>query len=145
MAKLLNLQVSNITSQTVESLGLVNLGNVVRKYCCANQCGIPTFSYTNGNNAITLNQAGYYKIDVNATFSGSASGVGSLTLYVNGLPLSHATASETITTATTEQRSIAFTTTIRVLPNAPITISLVNTSAIDLTILPSTVSITKIC
>lgn len=145
MAKLLNLQISNITSQEVAEQEIVNLGNVVRKYCMANACGIPTFTFANGTNSVTFNQAGYYKVDVNATFSSATPGVGTLELYANGMPLSQALASETITTANTELRSIAFSTTIRVLPNAPVTISLVNTSTIPLTIEPVTVNVVKIC
>lgn len=66
-------------------------------------------------------------------------------MYVNGLPLPQATASQSIATANTEVRSISFSTIVRVLPNAPLTISFVNTSTIALDLQLSNVVITKIC
>ena len=145
MSKLLNLQVSNISSQEIASGSLVNLGSVVRKYCKPTPCCVPTFSYTNNSNSITLNASGYYKIDFNATFTGQAVGVGTISMYVNGLPLPQATASQSIATANTEVRNISFSTIVRVLPNAPLTISFVNTSTIALDLQLSNVVITKIC
>jgi hypothetical protein len=145
MSKLLNLQVANTLSQEVASGSLVNLGSVVRKYCKPTACCVPTFSYTNNTNSITLNASGYYDVEFNAVFTGQTAGVGTITMYVNGLPLPQATASETITTANTEVRSVSYSTIVRVLPNAPLTISFVNTSAIDLDLQLSNVVITKIC
>lgn len=143
--KLLNIQTANTTNQQVVAGALLNLGNVVRKYCKPTSCCVPTFSYTNGGNAITLNASGYYKIDFNATFTGATAGDGIIAMYVNGLPLPQALGSQTITTAETEIRSTSFSTIVRVLPNAPLTISFVNTSTIDLDISLANVVITKIC
>lgn len=47
--------------------------------------------------------------------------------------------------ANSKVRSISFSTIVRVLPNAPLTISFVNTSTIALDLQLSNVVITKIC
>lgn len=101
---MLLLGVKNVASQDVLTNGIVNLGAVYRKYCKKN-CGIATFAF-NGN-SISLNQKGIYHLTLVATVSGTAAGDVTLQLAENGVLVPGAIATETITTATTELRTIA--------------------------------------
>lgn len=96
----------NATSQTVLTGGLIDLGTIYRKYCKKNSCGIKTFDFN--TNSIALQQQGMYKITVSATFTGTAAGTASIQLLENGVVIPGVLASETITTAGTEIRSVAF-------------------------------------
>ncbi len=96
----------NTTSQTVPTGGLINLGSVYRKYCKKNSCGVKTFEFT--NNAIALQQQGMYLVKVSATFTGTAAGTATIQLLENGVAVPGVLASQTITTAGTEIRSISF-------------------------------------
>lgn len=125
MSKLLNLEVANITSQTLTTNALVNLGNITRKYCVKCNCK-PTFSYENGGTSISLNQAGYYVVRINSTFSG-VPGVVTLQLNANGIAVPQAQVSETITTANTEVRSMSFSTIVKVLPCSTVPLTVTNT------------------
>lgn len=93
----------NFTSQTVIADGIINLGSVYRKFCRRIN-GIPTFAF-NGNN-INLQQSGMYHITATATFSASEAGDVVVSLYENGTAVPGITATETITTADTEFRTI---------------------------------------
>lgn len=90
----------NATDQDVAVNGLVNLGNVYRRYCTKNDCGITTFS-TNGT-SLTLQQKGIYHITATITFTAPVAGDVIFQLTENGVALPGATATETVTTATTE-------------------------------------------
>lgn len=81
----------------------LNLGQVYRKYCKKNVCGIRTFDFT--ANAISLQQSGIYHITAIITFTAPVAGVVTFQLAENGDPIVGATSSETITTATTEVRT----------------------------------------
>ena len=96
--------VKNTGTQTVLADGLVNIGSVYRKYCKKNACGFPAFART--DNDITLNHSGIYHLT--ATFVASAPAAGDVTvqLLVNGQVVDGAFATETITTATTEFRTM---------------------------------------
>ena len=143
MSKLPNIELSNVQAQTIAQNGLFNLGTITRKYCCTNANGVTTFSYNPPSNSISLNQCGYYNVNVNMTFTGAVAGVVTASLYTNGLKIPQASASETITTADTELRSMSFNTTIRVLPYTPVQLSIVNEGIeIDTSIV--NVTITKI-
>ena len=82
----------------------MNIGSVYRKYCKKNACGFPAFART--ANDVTLNHSGIYHLT--ATFVASAPAAGDVTvqLLVNGEVVDGALASETITTATTEFRTM---------------------------------------
>ena len=68
-----------------------------------------------------------YKISVHATFTAPAAGVVTLAVQQNGTTIPGATASETVTTAATETRTISFSTIVKsVCGNASDLISLVN-------------------
>ena len=96
--------VKNTGTQTVLAEGIVNIGSVYRKYCKKNACGFPAFART--ANDITLNHSGIYHLT--ATFVASAPAAGDVTvqLLVNGEVVDGAFATETITTATTEFRTM---------------------------------------
>lgn len=101
---MLLLGTKTIATQSVAVNGIVNLGAVYRRYCKKNSCGVPTFAF-DGNN-ITLNQKGMYKVTVNANVSAPAAGNVTLQLAENGTNIISASATETITTATTEVRNM---------------------------------------
>lgn len=101
---MLLLGVKNVGTQTVLTDGIVNIGSVYRKYCKKNACGVTAFSRT--ANDISLQHSGIYHLT--ATFVASAPAAGTVTvqLFVNGVAVDGAFASETITTATTELRTM---------------------------------------
>jgi hypothetical protein len=101
---MLLLGVKNTGTQTVLADGIVNIGSVYRKYCKKNACGVPAFART--ANDISLQQSGIYHLT--ATFVASAPAAGDVTvqLLVNGEVVDGVFATETITTATTEFRTM---------------------------------------
>lgn len=63
--------------------------------------------------AITDIGSNYYRVAVTATFTAPVAGVIALALQQNGVSVTGATASTTVTTATTEVRSLSFTAIVR--------------------------------
>lgn len=63
--------------------------------------------------AITDTGSNYYRVTVTATFTAPVAGTIALALQQNGVAVTGATASTTITTATTEVRSLSFTAIVR--------------------------------
>lgn len=99
---MLLLGLKNTTSQTILANGSIALGNVYRKYC--KKCnGITTFA-TNSN-SVRLNQQGMYHVTATLVGTGTAAGVVTVQLNENGFAIPSALSSQTITTATTEQRT----------------------------------------
>ena len=79
----------NTGEQTVLATGQVNIGNVYRKFCKANRCGVPAFAVT--SNGVTLQQEGIYHIT--ATFeSAAAATVPSLEVMVSSAAATGSTA-----------------------------------------------------
>lgn len=66
------------------------------------------------NNSIVLNASGYYKVSLTVTFTAPVAGVATIQLLQDGVVVQGATASATITTATTEVRSISYDAIVRV-------------------------------
>ena len=101
---MLLLGVKNTGTQTVLADGVINIGSVYRKYCKKSACGVPAFART--ANDISLQHSGIYHLT--ATFVTSAPAAGDVTvqLLVNGEVVDGALATETITTATTEFRTL---------------------------------------
>jgi hypothetical protein len=66
-------------------------------------------------NSIAIMDTGsnYYRVTVTATFTAPVAGTIALALQQNGVAVTGATASTTITTATTEVRSLSFTAIVR--------------------------------
>ena len=94
----------NTGSQTVLTDGIISLGSVYRKYCKKTSNCLPTFA--SDSNSITLNGQGVYH--VTATLIGAGTTAGTLTVQMleNGVPVVGGVASETITTADTELRTL---------------------------------------
>ena len=90
----------NSTSQALVTGGLVNLGEVYRRYCKKNSCGVKAFDFS--GSSIALQHTGIYHVTATITFTAPVAGVVIFQLTENGVALPSATASETITTATTE-------------------------------------------
>lgn len=147
---MLVLGLRNTGDQTVLATGLVNLGNVYRKYCKVNRCGVPAFTVT--SNGITLNHEGIYHITATLVGTGETAGDVSVALFENGEALAGAVSTQTITTATTEFRTFVVDYLVKVdkdcvlgIPTTDAkTISLVNTSdAIDATFTSVVLNVTK--
>lgn len=126
------LGIKNITTQTVPALGLVDLGTVYRRYCTKDACGFRTFEVT--GDSISIQHPGMYAVTVTATFTAPAAGDVTLQLYEDGVAVPGALATETITTADTETRTVSFDYTVlvnctRILNTTAITknITVVNT------------------
>lgn len=96
----------NTSTQAVAVDGLINLGTVYRRFSKKNDCGVGTFNFY--GTGISLNHRGIYKVDVTAVVSAPAAGVVTLELEENGILIPGALASETITTADTELRTLTF-------------------------------------
>lgn len=103
--KLPLLGTKNTTTQTVLANGILNLGQVYRRNDSRNKCGYRAFELE--NSSVALQHSGMYKITVTATFSAPVAGDVTLQLYENDEPILGALATETITTADTEFRSVA--------------------------------------
>ena len=97
----------NLATQEVLADGVVDQGSVYRRFFEGCQCTRPVVSE---GTATTINATGLYKIEVEATFTAPAAGDVTLQLFENGVAIDGAFATETITTATTEVRSITFST-----------------------------------
>ena len=122
----------NLAPQTVLAGGVVNQGTTYRRYFPPCSC---SKAIVNNGTSVSLNATGMYKIVVEATFTSASAGDVTLQLFANGVAIDGAFATETITTADTEVRSVSFSTYVvvdqtRVLGiNAitPVTITLVST------------------
>lgn len=138
--KLLNLVDS--TNQSVLTGGIVNLGSVIHRVCGG------TFAFTNSN-TIALNQQGWYKVHVTINATGTAIGVNTFQLYQNGVAVSGALASHTIT-AVGDVRNFSFETIVRVLPscacqcNSPVNLTVLNNGANTITVNNITVDVVKV-
>lgn len=93
----------NFASQDVVTNGLVQLGNVYRRYCRRIN-GTRTFEFDNSD--IILQQNGIYHITVTAVATGSEAGEIAMQLYENGVPVPGVFSNETITTPDTEFRTL---------------------------------------
>lgn len=102
MANLL-IGAKNFATQQVVTNGLVEFGNVYRRFCKKIN-GIKTFEFDNSD--IVLQQTGIYHITVTAVGSGTAEGTLAIQLYENGFAVPGAFSNETITTPNTELRTL---------------------------------------
>lgn len=83
-------------------------------------------------NSVFLANPGYYKVNATVTFTAPVAGNVAIELQKTGVAVPGITASTTITTATTEIRSIALSGIVRVACGETASLSLVNTGvAID--------------
>lgn len=93
------------TVSAVAENGVLPLTTIVRRR------GV---SIQQSNDSIVLGTPGYHHVSVSVTFTAPAAGDVTITLLQNGTPVQGATASTTITTATTEVRSLSFDAIVRV-------------------------------
>lgn len=85
------------------------------------------------SDSILLGAPGYYHVSVSTTFTAPATGVVTHTLRQDGVAVQGATASTTISTATTEVRSLSFEAIVRVpCCAAPVTLTVTN-DGVDIT------------
>lgn len=82
----------NGTTQAVAVDGTINLGNIIRRFGC---------SVDLLGNAININDAGYYDINVSVTAEPTAIGTVTVSLFDNGVEVPGATASEAVAAANT--------------------------------------------
>lgn len=115
-----NIYVATTASSAVVANGTLPLSTIVRRR--GNDVNL-------SGNSIALTDCGsnYYLVSVNATFTAPVAGVVTLNLQQNGVNVTGATASTTVTTPTTEIHSLAFTAIIRTFNNQGIdSLSVVN-------------------
>lgn len=114
------INVATTTSTAVLANGTLPLTTIIRRR--------GTDVNLSGNTvAITDCGSNYYLVSVTATFTAPVAGVITLNLQQNGANVVGATASTTITTATTEVRSLSFTAIVRTFNNTGIdTLSIAN-------------------
>lgn len=106
------------TNSSVLANGVIPLTTVQRKRCRSVQ---------DGSNSVILNTPGYYKVTASITFTAPAAGTISVKLQKNNVDVPGVTASTTITTATTEVRTLNISGVVRVFCNEGIaTLTLVN-------------------
>lgn len=150
MEKTLLLGIKNAGTQTVLADGQVNIGNVYRRFCKTNRCGVPCFSAT--SNGVTLNHSGIYHVTAVLVGTGATAGDVTVQLAENGELINGALSTQTITTATTEFRTFVIDYYIKVDKDCVLgypttdakTISIVNVSEdIDATFTSVVLNITK--
>ena len=93
----------NVTTQALTTGASVNLGEVYRKFCRKNSCGLKAFEFN--STSVSLQHSGIYHITANITFTAPVAGLVIFQLTENGLAIPSALAQETITTATTEVKT----------------------------------------
>ena len=107
------------TTASVTAGGVLPLTSVARRQCgCVTQLG---------SDSVLLQRPGYYKVTGTVTFTAPAAGVVRVNLTQDGVAVPGITASTTVTTATTEVRSLAISGIVRVsCCNGSSTIQLIN-------------------
>jgi hypothetical protein len=101
---MLLLGTKNTSSQDVLTGGLVNLGQTYRRYDKKGSCGFRAFDFS--SNGISLQHIGIYHVTAVITFTGTVAGDFTFQLVEDGTPILGAIATETITTPTTEFRTV---------------------------------------
>lgn len=86
-----------------------------------------------GSNNVILSRAGYYKVNATITFSGQVVGTATIKAQKNGNDIVGMTASSTITTATTEVRSLSISGIVRVFGNEDLAILTLVNSGVAIT------------
>ena len=99
------LMMTTTTSNSILSNGTIPLNTITRRR---------SNTITSNNNSILLNRVGYYKVNASVTFNSTATGVATIKAQKNGVDLTGMTASTTITTATTEFRTLNISGIVRV-------------------------------
>lgn len=103
------LYVANTNEQSVVVGGSLNLGNVIRRCGCA--------SNLSGTNVVSINEPGYYDVNVSVTAVPTAAGDVTITLLNNGVVIPGATATATVAAAG-DSANISFESVVRIFCNA---------------------------
>ena len=90
----------NTTSQAIATGGVLELGEVYRRFDRKGVCGYRAFEVSPAS--LALQHSGIYHLTATITFTGDAAGTATFQLAENGVVIAGATATETVTTATTE-------------------------------------------
>ena len=90
--------------RTVLTDCIISLGSLYRKYCKKTSNCLPTFA--NDSNSVTLNGQGVYHVTATLVGAGTTAGTLTVQMLENGVPVVGGVASETITTADTELRTL---------------------------------------
>ena len=107
------------TTNSVLPNGIIPLTSIARKKGCIISQGV---------NGVILTKPGYYKINATVTFTMPAAGEATVILTKNNVALPGITATTHISTATTENATIALTGIVRVFCNeGQVVLSLLNT------------------
>lgn len=114
-----NLYAVNTTSTTVAASSTIPLTTIIRRYGC-------DIDLVNG--APILKKAGYYLVNATITFTSADTGDVVVSLLNDNVAVVGATASATVTTATTEVNTISITAIVRSFcGSVPDTLALYNT------------------
>ena len=97
------IQTTNPSSQVVAAGSIINLGSVLRRFGC--NCRL-------SGNAIEIEGEGYYEIDASITLAPTTAGNATVTALLDGVAISGATATESVSTAN-NSASLPICTTIR--------------------------------
>lgn len=97
-----------------------------------------------GSDSANIAVPGYYEIDASITFTAAAAGDVTITAFQNGEAIPGITATETITTATTEVRTISLHGIVRVRCQEPVSITLANVGAVAITTSNISLSVVRI-
>lgn len=97
------LGVKDFATQTVLTGGLIQIRDVYRRYCRRNSCGARVFDNT--STGVTLNWDGIYHITATLVGTGTEAGDVTVQLFENGVPVTGAVSTQTITTPDTELRT----------------------------------------
>lgn len=100
--------ITTTTEQPVLVNGIIPLTTIQRNYGC---------SFQTNSNSVILRNAGYYKINASITLTGQTVGDATVQLQKNGVDVVGITSSTTITTATTETRTLNINGIVRVYCN----------------------------
>lgn len=130
--------VANTASTSVLANGVIPFPTVVRRR--GRDVG-------QAGSAVAISDCGsnYYLVNVSATFTAPVAGAVALTLQQNGSAVVGGTASTTISTATTEVRSLSFSAIVRTFGGQPNidALTLVN-SGVAITLSNATMSVIKL-
>lgn len=98
---------------------------------------------TLGSDSANVAVPGYYEVNATVTFTAAAAGDVTIALFQNGEAIPGITATETITTADTEVRTLALHGIVRVRCE-PLALNLVNTSEVAITTTNVALSVVRI-
>ena len=125
------LYVTNNTALTVGTGANITPSSIIHRNCQSQA------NLENGN--IVIKGMGYFNIDVTLTFSSASTGTVKVALYKDSNAIDGATSSTTISTASTEVRSLSFS--CEILNNCKCSISTISLTNLGIPITTSNVAI----